>query len=144
MCFSCEADVVEGVVNLLIRDGNSGEFGGKPKVVFHVEGFDEVEVLEDESDVVAAQFRYSNPLGVAASFPPGEGVFAGDAVFADEDVATVNRGEAAETVQKRGFARPGLPDDGHEFAFVNVDVHASQHRQVVVLFVQVKRLEQHG
>ena len=100
--------------------------------------------MEDESDVVAAQFRYGNPLGIAASFPARKGVFAGDAVFADEDVATIDGGEPAETVQKRSFAGPGLPDDGHEFAFVNVDVHASQHRQVVVLFVQVKRLEQHG
>ena len=84
-----------GALGDLVGDFNVGASGERGK---------EVELLEDESDAGAAHF---GPLGI------GEGR---EVDAADENAAGTGAGEAAEQVEKGGFAAAGWSDDGDKLA----------------------------
>src|SRR5690606_26501770 len=87
----------------------AGDGGGEGDVLFCGEGGQEVELLEDEADLVAAEF--------------GEGFVAqaGDGGVADGDGAAVGGVESGQAVHERRLARARGAHDGGELAGVELD-----------------------
>ena len=76
---------------------------------------DEVVHLEDEADVAGP------PLGQLV------GGHVRDFVAGDGDAAVRRDIEAAQQIEQGGLARAAGPHEGHEIAFVDVEIQALQH-----------------
>ena len=55
----------------------------------------------------------------------------------NEHLAGIGFVQRADNLQKRRLARTGFADNGHYFALVHMQVHATQHMQCVKGFVYV-------
>ena len=93
----------------LVLDGK-----GQRDVLVPVEGVEQVGVLEDEAQVVAAELRQ---LTLGRS---------GDVASGDENAAAGGRVDGGHAVQKRGFPRSRRAHDADELAAVDVEAHACE------------------
>ena len=113
-----EADLAEQVVRALahggVREAAIGE-DGHHHVFQRREGGDEVVILEDEADGVAAE--------------PGKGCVVQGAGFVafDEEAALGRAIQQADDVEQGAFAGAGRADEGDEFAAFQSEVDLMQH-----------------
>ena len=109
-----EAEAVEELVHFSVEVGLLVEHEGEGDVFPGGEGGDEVEGLEDEADLAAAE---------EGEVVVGE---AGDVLAFDDHVATVGAGEAGHEVEEGGLAGSGGAHDGEEPAALDFEGDAGE------------------
>ena len=86
-------------------------------VVEHAQVREQVEGLEDETELAADPDRVDGRIG--------------DHVAVEEDVAVVDLGEQVDAAEQGRLARPGGADQRHRLVLVDGDVDPLQHLEVV-------------
>ena len=119
---SVEPDTVQQIVDPRITPAArcAGYALGQGNVFTHIEGRDQIEKLEDDSDIPPAQ-QGARPLGAVIDRRAGE-----------RDIAFIRCVDRGDTVEQGGFARSARAHDRDQFARIDVQRQALQNRNLLL------------
>src|SRR5690606_28055480 len=111
-----DAEALEEFLAAALEKGGvvAGEHAGEFDVLARGEGGDEVELLEDDADSLAAEERGAAFVKVV------------DGGAGDLDASAVGAVEGGQEVEQCGLAAPRLAHDGVEAGLVDGEVHAAE------------------
>ena len=117
--FDAQPPRKRGEFGLHVGKALTGEHEGQEDVVADGEGIQQVELLEHEAEVLAAEGGHL-ALAHGGHVPPGE-----------QHLAAGGRIESGEDVEQGGLAGAGLAHDGDELALVHGEIDVAQRLDAV-------------